>query len=233
MDEKNIYNDEEYYNINHQRHNLSLNQKISLGILVFFGISIFVYSLFNMNNRLSLKKDSSDSGVKENSYLAEDTSEALKTKDTDTDGLSDWDELNLYKTSPYIEDSDSDGYSDSAEIEKGTNPNCPQGADCDNFSQESINKEFEESSNNVEVDNSVLGVADLTTDKTTSTSSVQSKTNVNKTISSDDDSLNKIISGNAEADELREALIEFGMDKSILDKFSDEELIKSYKSSLK
>lgn len=54
----------------------------------------------------------------------------LRTKDTDGDGLNDWDELNTYKTSPYVADSDSDGVSDSSEIALGQDPNCPKGRDC-------------------------------------------------------------------------------------------------------
>lgn len=54
----------------------------------------------------------------------------LQVKDTDLDGLSDYDELYLYQTSPYLEDSDSDGDSDAQEIQNGDNPKCPKGADC-------------------------------------------------------------------------------------------------------
>ncbi len=49
---------------------------------------------------------------------------ALKTKDTDSDGLTDYDETYIYKTSPYLKDSDSDGIADKTEINKGTDPNC-------------------------------------------------------------------------------------------------------------
>ena len=56
--------------------------------------------------------------------------EALKTKDTDGDGLSDYDEIYIYHTSPYIKDSDSDGIPDGTEVKNGTDPNCPQGQDC-------------------------------------------------------------------------------------------------------
>lgn len=56
--------------------------------------------------------------------------EELKTKDTDGDGLSDYDELIVYKTSPYLEDTDSDGFIDKQEIESGNDPNCPVGRDC-------------------------------------------------------------------------------------------------------
>ena len=56
--------------------------------------------------------------------------ELQKSSDSDEDGLSDYDELNIYKTSPYLADSDSDGQDDMAEINSGQNPNCPEGRDC-------------------------------------------------------------------------------------------------------
>lgn len=54
----------------------------------------------------------------------------LKNKDTDGDGLSDYDELFVTHTSPYLSDSDSDGISDKAELLAGTDPNCPSGKSC-------------------------------------------------------------------------------------------------------
>lgn len=54
----------------------------------------------------------------------------LKGKDTDVDGLSDYDELYVYKTSPYLEDTDGDGVTDKKEIDQKTNPNCPGNQNC-------------------------------------------------------------------------------------------------------
>lgn len=55
---------------------------------------------------------------------------ALKTRDTDSDGLSDYDELNIYLTSPYLTDTDSDGVPDGEEVKSGDDPNCPRGQNC-------------------------------------------------------------------------------------------------------
>jgi len=59
-----------------------------------------------------------------------DDIQALKNKDTDGDGLSDYDELYLYHTSPYLKDTDSDGYDDKTEILSGNDPNCPTDKTC-------------------------------------------------------------------------------------------------------
>lgn len=45
-----------------------------------------------------------------------------KTTDTDGDGLTDYDEANLYKTDPSKVDTDGDGYSDYQEVMNGFNP---------------------------------------------------------------------------------------------------------------
>lgn len=44
------------------------------------------------------------------------------SKDTDEDGLNDYEEINLYKTNPINYDSDEDGMSDGTEIACGLNP---------------------------------------------------------------------------------------------------------------
>jgi len=49
-------------------------------------------------------------------------SEQAKQEDADKDGVSDYDEAYVYHTSPYIQDSDSDAFSDSEEIEAGSDP---------------------------------------------------------------------------------------------------------------
>jgi len=55
---------------------------------------------------------------------------ALRTRDTDGEGLTDYDELYVYRTSPYIRDTDSDGFDDKTEVMSGNDPNCPVGRTC-------------------------------------------------------------------------------------------------------
>jgi len=59
--------------------------------------------------------------------------EAMKTKDTDADGLNDHEESYVYQTSPYLADSDSDGDDDRTELAAGEDPNCPKDKECGAF----------------------------------------------------------------------------------------------------
>ncbi|MCX6730212.1 MAG: hypothetical protein NT058_01815 [Candidatus Portnoybacteria bacterium] len=52
---------------------------------------------------------------------AKETTIESQTKDSDSDGLKDWEE-NLYKTDPLNSDTDDDGYLDGEEINSGHNP---------------------------------------------------------------------------------------------------------------
>lgn len=54
----------------------------------------------------------------------------LKAKDTDRDGLTDYQELYQYYTSMFLEDTDSDGLTDYEEVNAGNDPLCPQGESC-------------------------------------------------------------------------------------------------------
>lgn len=58
------------------------------------------------------------------------TAAELRAKDTDKDGLNDYEELNIYHTSPYVADTDSDGFDDKKEVTGGNDPNCPSGKTC-------------------------------------------------------------------------------------------------------
>lgn len=62
-------------------------------------------------------------------YLSAQDQQALEMaeqqkKDTDSDGLTDYDELYVYGSSPYLMDTDGDGYTDLTEVTNGTNPAC-------------------------------------------------------------------------------------------------------------
>jgi hypothetical protein len=112
------------------KNNLTKNQKFALVGLTVFGILLVGFWVINLNNKIRtpfLIKVADNNQIASSAQTDE---EKLKTQDTDGDGLSDWNELNVYHTSPYLPDSDSDSLNDGLEVKNGTDPNCPQGKDC-------------------------------------------------------------------------------------------------------
>ncbi len=92
-----------------------------------FGLGLGVYHWrTTIVNAFNVPK----SAFKSVEQIEQERLDALKTKDTDNDGINDFDESYIFKTSPYLEDSDSDGVSDKKELEDGSDPNCPAGRDC-------------------------------------------------------------------------------------------------------
>ncbi len=104
---------------------LPRQQKIAVVFLAFIGIGVIVIWSLQMNSQINkpfrVPKNT-------NKIIASSTDQSLI--DSDGDGLTDSQEINTYKTSPYLEDSDSDGVSDKQEIVQGTDPNCPAGKNC-------------------------------------------------------------------------------------------------------
>lgn len=211
---------EDYQNINEnnenkesenqiQSHSLKKSQKIAVAILVIFTFAIMILWIGQFKKRIS---DPLSYKPKENKTVENNCSdgscdkseEDLRTQDTDGDGLSDWDELNIYLTSPYIEDSDSDGFSDKQEIDNDKDPNCPSGRDC--YGQNDFIKEKPKT----EVNN-IPNIPN---------------------IPSNNDQVQNILQGNSDANSLRKMLINAGMDEKILNQISDEDLMKSYQETL-
>ncbi len=107
-------------------------QKILLSGVVIVGLATFVFGFLYLKTSISAPFRLADSTNTNATSLGE-TSQLLTTlrsKDTDNDGLSDYDELYGYNTSPYLADSDSDGLADNQEIQQGSDPNCPTGQTC-------------------------------------------------------------------------------------------------------
>ncbi len=68
--------------------------------------------------------------AKQRAITAQQNAADDRTKDTDGDGLTDYDEARTYHTSPYLADTDSDRVSDGEEARLRTDPNCPPDRDC-------------------------------------------------------------------------------------------------------
>ncbi|MBU4347195.1 hypothetical protein KJ586_01800 [Patescibacteria group bacterium] len=214
-----------------QRPPLGRNQKIAAAVLAVFAIAVvFMWAAQfkkSISGPFSNGSENAQTGD-QTSLQQEDSEESLRAKDTDGDGLSDWDELYFYKTSPYLEDSDSDGFTDKQEIDNEKDPNCPVGRDCD-------------SSGIVEGDADVVNPGSKA-DDSDSLNTLMDQLNVDQNLSQSGQAgagaaempaeLKAIFGSNMDAATLRQTLLQYGMQKEALDKISDEQLMQSYKEIL-
>ena len=103
-------------------------------LLSFLGIGGVIFGFLSFGAMLRRPFDLQIAEARKNSpALAASQSpniEALKRMDTDGDGLSDYDEIYIYHTSPYLKDTNGDGIDDKTEILIGKDPNCPPGKIC-------------------------------------------------------------------------------------------------------
>ncbi|MEK9152317.1 MAG: hypothetical protein AAB692_03030 [Patescibacteria group bacterium] len=106
------------------------HEKVSLGVFVVLGTATLIFSVFRFQKSVLLPFVRPQGTFKSSDDLERERSAKLKTSDTDKDGISDYDELYVFRTSPFLEDSDSDGINDGIEISQGYDPNCPKGKTC-------------------------------------------------------------------------------------------------------
>lgn len=186
------------------RSGLSKTQK--MGFILLFVFAIFavglgilqirnnMYAPFALNNEIPPLDSTQINSV-----------DALKYRDTDHDGLSDYDELYVYGTSPYLADTDSDGVPDGVEIQNGTNPLCDE-------KKNNCNGELGISSTAIPT-NGVSSSTDLGVEAPTGT-----PVDLNAALS--------------DPTQLRQMLLSAGVDKTILDNTSDADLLNMAKDIL-
>jgi hypothetical protein len=132
MQEENAH---ESSSIRMQWKQLNTEQKIAIIALVIGAGFIFIYSAINVRQSIYTPFLASIEDFEKNRELIQDPVaeyEALqKRTDSDGDGLSDWAEENVYKTSPYLWSTAGDEIPDNVKIAKGENPLCRSGEACD------------------------------------------------------------------------------------------------------
>lgn len=183
-------------------------QRTAFLFLSALSLGVIVLWVWQFHSRLTSPFSIPGSNNTENSLNTDDFMLALSNMDSDGDGLTDNEETNLYGTSPFLEDSDSDGISDRAEIENGTNPNCAPGQQC-----------------NVQDIPVLTTTASNTATASTATATVTAD-------SGNSDSLQAMMSGQANAAQLRALLLDSGADAGMLQQLSDEDLIETYQEML-
>jgi hypothetical protein len=124
---------------NQEKTGLTLEQKFGFVFLLIFAVLFLVLSFFQLRNNLyrpyALTSNVPDTLIKEK---FSDPTEALHYRDTDKDGINDFEEIYVYGTSAYLDDTDSDGVNDKDEISQGRNPICAEGTSCDKQNAESL-----------------------------------------------------------------------------------------------
>jgi hypothetical protein len=116
---------------------LDQGQHVALGVLIPCALVMVVVMILSLHNRLTMPFRASNTVLEQSDRLLAEQrlarqreAELQAGKDTDGDGITDLDEINVTKTSPYLADSDSDGVPDGEELRLGTDPLCPEGQDC-------------------------------------------------------------------------------------------------------
>jgi len=204
---------------NREEENNKLNkgQKIAVSFLAIFAVLVIGLWAAQFKQRINEPFNSNINGNTSSAGGVNSNNEAdLRLIDTDSDGLSDWDELNLYQTSPYLEDSDSDSLTDKNEINNNTDPNCPMGRDCNEAVAGTVDQNVADNSQN-KINNNLNLANPANNENASSTGAVNQE---------------NIFQGNADAATLRKLLLDSGMDEAILSQISDEDLLKSYQQTL-
>jgi hypothetical protein len=209
----------------------SRSQKRELFALSGLTIIIILFAILQMRHNINAPFDnpasasksaqtlnpiSSDTAAVQPGYVREP--DGTVAVDTDHDGLSDQDEVNIYKTSPYLPDSDGDGIPDGTEVQNGTDPNCPTGQNCSNSASLSV-----PASDTTTTDASSGSASSVVNPISDATSSLSVN---NEAV------LQNVLTGKSDPAVLRKLLLDNGMDKTQLDMISDQDLINSYQETL-
>lgn len=115
-----------------EEHDFNFPTGVKVGVFIFL-FAVAGITVWQMRSRLAINLpdfSTSDLASFAPSNILEQADEELRNQDSDEDGLSDYDELRVYGSSPYLADSDSDGITDDQEVAAGTDPNCPVGENC-------------------------------------------------------------------------------------------------------
>lgn len=201
--------------------------KVGLGLLVAAMITIVIVWYVQLRQNIVTPLYGNNNGNQNTAVLSQEqqTQSDLRNKDTDGDGLNDWDELNLYKTSPYLADTDSDSFDDKQEIESGKDPTCPEGQTCVVSTAPSTTN-TDSSFESPTLENLLNQNSGVTQTETNSTSTTN--------LSADEkNALREALGENAQPTDLRKLLLQAGMDQKTLDSLTDEQIVTTFQEMIK
>ena len=215
------------------------NALIVLSLFSVVAITMWVVNFrYNLRNPFEFKgeiplsasvnnSNSCPSGNCDTNGLTPDNLE-LKLIDTDGDGISDWDELFIYGTSPYLEDTDGDGLSDYDEIFVfKTNPLCPEGSDCSGSLTQDTSQNTATSGGDMDGFYNLLIGLEGSLIEGSNTGQTNETSQINQGNQSSNTESNQIT-----PTYLRELLLESGFAKESLDQISDEDILSVYQEVL-
>lgn len=191
--------------ISRTKPSFSKEQRVGFGFAIGLGCVAFLVGLFYVGHHLMAPFALEYNGPAFIMPAQQEEAELqqLRVTDSDEDGLVDFDELYVFKSSPYLFDTDGDGYDDGFEVENGTDPTCPEGLDC---------SELETTGDaESEVTEDMLENADR--------------------FATDTSELHELVTGLG-PDEIRELFIEAGMSEEDVNQLSDEDVTLLYQSMI-
>lgn len=113
---------------------LNKRQKSFFVVFVLCAIAALVFTYSSVREGINAPWRVSIKDLEKNKSLLKNSATELenyqKRSDTDGDGLSDWDEENIYHSSPYLWSTAGDGMPDNVKIAMGENPLCKHGEPC-------------------------------------------------------------------------------------------------------
>jgi|GEM_PF-1184970 len=85
-----------------------------------------------------------------------------QNQDTDHDGLTDFQEIYIYHTSPYLADTDGDGFTDKQEVDAGSNPLDPNSTPLNVNKTKSEGNQLQQTFDNLQQNQSTSSTAEMT-----------------------------------------------------------------------
>jgi hypothetical protein len=191
----------------------SREQKMGLYLVAGIGGLSFLFGFFYMGGHIVSALGSEFEGDLLLTQEQEQEQEIakLRASDTDSDGISDYDELYTYKTSPYLADSDGDGVDDLVELQAGNDPNCKTGELCTSLLVNS-----DEINDSALTEGLIEGTFDLISNTEEQTDIIGPGGDIAESIRG------------LSATQIRQVLIEGGFNAEELAGFTDEQIIEIY-----